>query len=122
MSDRYADLHIHTHYSDSTDSPEDVVARAVSSGMAAIGITDHDTIDGVAPAVKAALGTGLEVIAGVELSAEYEGKDIHILGYLFDLGDSPLVRRLKDMQQVRVTRMKKMVAKLQELGVKDVTF
>ena len=122
MNDRYADLHIHTCYSDSTDLPEEVVAKAVSSGMVAISITDHDTIDGVAPAMAAAAGVGLEVIPGVELSAEYQGKDIHMLAYLFDLDDSPLVRKLKEMQKVRVERMKKMVAKLNELGVKNVTF
>lgn len=122
MSDRYADLHIHTCYSDSTDSPEDVVRQAHELGLAAVGITDHDTVDGVAPAIQAAGALNVEVIAGVELSSDYHEKDIHILGYLFDLKDSPLVCKLKEMQQVRVERMKKMLEKLRELGVKEVTF
>lgn len=122
MSDRFADLHIHTHYSDSTDSPQEVVHAAVQAGLSCISITDHDTIDGVAPAEKAARESGLEVIAGVELSSEHNGKDIHILGYFFDTDGSPLVRKLKEMQQSRVERMKKMVKRLEELGVGDVTF
>ena len=122
MSDRYADLHIHTHFSDGTDFPEEVVRKAAADGFSAIAITDHDTIDGVAPAMKAAAEVGLEVIAGVELSSDYRGKDIHMLGYFFDLDNSPLVCKLKEMQQVRIERMKKMLAKLNELGVKNITF
>jgi predicted metal-dependent phosphoesterase TrpH len=122
MSDRYADLHIHTHFSDSTDSPAEVVSQAVEFGLATIAIADHDTVDGIAPAHEAAEPLGLEVLTAVELSSEYEGKDIHILGYLFDLDGSLLVRKLKEMQGARIQRMKKMVAKLDELGIANVTF
>ncbi|NTV28496.1 MAG: PHP domain-containing protein [Candidatus Omnitrophica bacterium] len=122
MSDRYADLHIHTCFSDGSDTPEEVVRRAAQAGLSAVGITDHDTVDGVAPAMREAASAGIEVLAGVELSSDYHGKDIHILGYLFDLNDSPLVKKLREMRQVRVDRMKKMVARLAELGVRGVTF
>ncbi|MBF0485767.1 MAG: PHP domain-containing protein [Candidatus Omnitrophica bacterium] len=122
MSERYADLHIHTHYSDSTDSPLDVVQKASQAGLSVISICDHDTIDGILPAREAARGAALEVISGIELSSEYDGKDIHILGYFFNLESGPLVGKLKDMQASRVLRMKKMVAKLHELGVKNITF
>ena len=94
MSERIADLHIHTYYSDGTMSPEEVVTAASQAGLSAIGISDHDTIDGIAPARAAGDLVGLEVISGVELSSEYHGKDIHILGYFFDIKDSPLVRML----------------------------
>ena len=82
---RLADLHIHTYYSDSTASPEEVVDEAVKAGLAAIAISDHDIIDGVAPTIAAAKGKDLEIIPGIELSSEYEGKDIHMLGYFIDV-------------------------------------
>ncbi|MBF0123215.1 MAG: PHP domain-containing protein [Candidatus Omnitrophica bacterium] len=122
MSQRIADLHIHTHFSDGTMSPEEVVAAAKEAGLAAIGIADHDTIDGIAPAKAAADLVGLEVVPGVELSSEYHGKDIHILGYFFDLKDSPLVRLLGNIQLGRMDRMRKMVSKLNQMGVKDIAF
>lgn len=116
MSERRADLHIHTNFSDSTASPQEVVAQAHASGLCCISITDHDTVDGLPEALAAAAPLGLEVITGVELSSEHKGKDIHILGYCFDLKDSPLVRQLKVMQEARIERMKKMLVRLDELG------
>jgi len=116
MNERFADLHIHTNFSDSTASPQEVVAEAHARGLSGISITDHDTVDGLPDALAVAEPLGLEIITGVELSSEYKGKDIHILGYCFDLNDSPLVRQLKAMQQARMERMKKMIARLDELG------
>lgn len=122
MSGCFADLHIHTNYSDSTDSPEQVVTYAAECGLSAISITDHDTIDGLPEACAVGERLGVEIISGVELSSEYGKKDIHILGYFFDLGKSPLVNSLSQMQEARVDRMKKMVNKLVSLGVKDLNF
>jgi hypothetical protein len=122
MSERFADLHIHTYYSDGTMSPEEVVKAAADFGLSAISITDHDAIDGITPAMEAARTVGLEVISGVELSSDYQDKDIHILGYAFKLADSPLVLKLEGMQAARQERMKKMVAKLKELGLLDIEF
>lgn len=120
MNERFADLHIHTDFSDSTASPQDVVAEAHRFGLCAIAITDHDTIAGLPDAWAAAGPLGLEVITGVELSSEHKGKDIHILGYGFDTHDSPLMRQLRGMQQARVERMKKMIVRLRELGKGDI--
>jgi len=122
MSERFADLHIHTYYSDGTMSPEEVVKAAADFGLSAISITDHDAIDGITPAMEAARTVGLEVISGVELSSDYQDKDILILGYAFKLADSPLVLKLEGMQAARQERMKKMVAKLKELGLLDIEF
>lgn len=116
MSERRADLHIHTNFSDSTASPEEVALEAHAAGLACIAVADHDTIDGLPSTFEAAAPLGLEVVPGIELSSEYKGKDIHILGYCFDLKDSPLVRQLKVMQEARVERMKKMLACLNGLG------
>ena len=121
MAEPRADLHIHTFYSDGTMSPCEVVHAARDAGLAGLSITDHDTIDGLPEARAAATGLGLEVITGVELSSELAGKDIHILGYGFDCGKSPLVLKLKDMQAARLERMVKMIAKLNRLGMGDIT-
>ncbi|MBF0593524.1 MAG: PHP domain-containing protein [Candidatus Omnitrophica bacterium] len=122
MSDRRADLHIHTHYSDSTMSPQNVVREAVKSLLTCISITDHDSVAGMPEAAAEAAKSGLEVIAGVELSSEHGRKDVHILGYGFELKKSPLVMKLKEMQQARMDRMKKMVAKINSLGFGEIRF
>ncbi len=119
MTDRFADLHIHTFFSDSTASPAEVVDEAVRADLACIAVADHDTLDGIADTLAAAAPHGLEVISAVELSSDYKGKDIHILGYGFDCLDGPLVLRLKEMQAARVARMQQMLARLDELGMKD---
>ncbi|MEI8013185.1 MAG: PHP domain-containing protein [Candidatus Omnitrophota bacterium] len=120
MMDRFADLHIHTFFSDSTASPAEVVGEAVRAGLACIAIADHDTVDGLADTLAEALPQGLEVITAVELSSEFKGKDIHILGYCFDIHAGPLVLRLTEMQAARVARMQKMIARLNELGMLDI--
>lgn len=119
---KWADLHIHTYYSDSTSSPQEVVDDAVAAGLSCIAITDHDVIDGIDPVKSAAEPHGLEVIAGIELSSELNGKDIHILGYGFDYNSSPLVDKLHDIQQARIERIKKMIEKLKSLGIDNITF
>ncbi|MFH0754333.1 MAG: PHP domain-containing protein [Candidatus Omnitrophota bacterium] len=121
MNDRFADLHIHTNFSDGTSSPDEVVSEALAAGLSCIAVTDHDTIDGLSEAFAAGEAARIEVLAGIELSSEYKGKDIHILGYCFDLHESPLVLKLHQMQQARIERMKKMIGKLQELGKHDIT-
>ncbi|MBF0619701.1 MAG: PHP domain-containing protein [Candidatus Omnitrophica bacterium] len=122
MNDRFADLHIHTYYSDSTASPLEVVEEAKAFGLSCISIADHDTVDAFPEACAAADKVGLEVLPGVELSSEHHGKDIHILGYLFGMEKTPLIDKLQEMQDVRQSRMKKMVAKLYDMGIKDIDF
>ncbi len=118
---KWADLHIHTHYSDSTSSPEEVVEEAVAAGLSCIAITDHDVVDAIDPAKAAAQAHGLEIISGIELSSELNGKDIHILGYGFNYKNSPLVDKLQDIQQARLDRMAKMIEKLKTLGINNIT-
>lgn len=115
-----ADLHIHTFYSDSTSSPEDVVKRSLEAGLSAIAITDHDTLEGIQPTLEAAKGKSLEVITGIELSSEIHGKEVHILGYLFDGTNKMMLEQLHSFQKTRVERMKKMIVKLDELGIKGI--
>ncbi len=122
MPERRADLHIHTYFSDSTMSPQNVVREAKKARLSCISITDHDTVDGIPEARAEGLKLEVEVIAGVELSSEYGKKDVHILGYGFELKKSPLALKLNEMQQVRMERMKKMVAKINTLGFPDIRF
>ena len=119
---KWADLHIHTYYSDSTSSPEEVVEDALKAGLSCIAITDHDVIDGIEPTIAAAKAHGIEVIPGIELSSELDGKDIHILGYGFNYKNNPLVDKLSAIQQARIERMRRMIEKLKGLGIDNIAF
>lgn len=119
---RFADLHIHTHFSDSSSSPQEVVSEAVKAGVHCIAITDHDTVDGVHPTQEAAQGIDLEVIPGIEFSSEFEGKDIHILGYLIDCANSDLRRDLDLIQESRMARIREIIEKLKGQGINNIDF
>jgi predicted metal-dependent phosphoesterase TrpH len=116
-SEEFVDLHVHTHYSDGTFSPEEVVQKAIQLNLKAVAITDHDCIDGIAPSIVSAENTGLEVIPGIEISAAKEDDEIHILGYFIDWHNSSLEGLLRKMQASRVERMRKMVRRLREEGL-----
>jgi len=111
------DLHIHTTFSDSSFTPEEVVDKAVKAELNAIAITDHDSIDGVEPALKFAEDYPIEIVPGVELSTVFEGDEIHILGYLIDYRNVELLNELKLLKLSRVERAKEMVTKLVECGL-----
>lgn len=90
---RLVDLHVHTSESDGSLSPAGVVERARAQSLAAIAVTDHDTADGVEEAMWAGARLGVEVIPGIELSVDYKGEGIHILGYFID-PDAEALREL----------------------------
>lgn len=113
----YADLHVHTTYSDGMLTPEEVVGKALDLNLKAIAITDHDCIEGIEPAIKAAKGTSLEIVPGVEVSAAVEDKEIHLLGYFIDWKSSPIVDTLTGMKTNRVERMEKILSLLKEQGL-----
>src|SRR5271154_2535148 len=104
-----ADLHIHTYFSDSTSSPQEVVDEALKAGLSCIAITDHDIVEGVNPSIEAARPHALEVVPGIELSSEFENCDIHILGYFIDQNQGPLMERIDAFLDARVERMKQMI-------------
>ena len=116
-----ADLHIHTYFSDSPASPQEVVKEAIEKGLACIAITDHDTVDGVNPTQEAAQSTSLEVLSGVELSSDLDGKDIHILGYFLNAPGPILTDVLIQMQDARIQRIQKMINKLKTLGIQNIS-
>jgi len=114
---RVADLHLHTHFSDGTDSPERVVELAVAAGLSIIAITDHDNTEALSPAAVAAARSGIELIAGIEMSASAEGEEVHLLGFLIDTGNPVLTQHLAEQQARRVERVREMVQKLKGAGV-----
>jgi 3',5'-nucleoside bisphosphate phosphatase len=111
-----ADLHLHTTHSDGIYAPREVVDLAHRSGLAAIAITDHDTTCGVAAARQAA-GDRIEVIAGVEVTAEHQGREVHLLGYFVRTDDSPLNTALGGLRIHRKQRFEGMVERLRGQGV-----
>jgi 3',5'-nucleoside bisphosphate phosphatase len=112
-----ADLHIHTTFSDGILTPEEILQKAVKNNLYAISITDHDTIDGCLKAYTLLDKYPIELITGLELSA-YEGaKEYHILGYAVDLYYKPLREHLAEFRISRFERAKRMVKKLQKLGM-----
>ena len=117
-----ADLHMHTFFSDGTSSPEEIVADAIFAGLSCIAVTDHDVLDGIAPAREAAGSQGLEVISGIELSSEADGHDVHVLGYFVDDQQGVLKERCESFLDARVTRMKEMIQKLKLLGIHNIEF
>lgn len=117
MTGRRVDLHIHTTFSDGSLSPEQVVRTAKERKIAAVGITDHDTMEGVLPAQTAGQKYGVEVVPGLELSTSLEKKSFHLLGYYCDPHNPRLKNLLDRMAVSRHERMKKMIAKLKEMNI-----
>jgi predicted metal-dependent phosphoesterase TrpH len=97
--------------------PEEIVDLARRSGLSAIAVTDHDTLAGIAPTQHAA-GTALEVITGVEITAEWRDRELHLLGYFFDPAHAGLITGLDHLRSERVGRFHEMVARLADLGVR----
>ena len=113
-----ADLHLHTCYSDGTESPAAVVAAAQAARLNLIAIADHDSLGGVEEACAAARPVGLEVIPAAEFTASLHGREIHLLGYFASIPDEPLRRYLRRMQDFRRQRMETALARLRQRGVK----
>lgn len=116
------DLHTHTTASDGSCTPGELVALAQSAGVTVLGITDHDTIDGLDAARRAAAagGSPLEIVPGVEFSAEYSPGTMHLLGYFIDPENGELLGALEEMRHRRNTRNPRIVAALQAAGF-DIT-
>ena len=111
------DLHVHTTCSDGLLRPEEVVIKAKEVGLAALGIADHDSVDGIEKAIKTGEEIEFEVVPAVELSCIHNNNDIHILGYYPDYQNQELLDFLGSVQQQRLERAHKIVGKLSEQGV-----
>jgi hypothetical protein len=115
---KYADLHVHTSCSDGTYTPAQLVKEGISRGVSALAIVDHDTISALDEAIILARGTDLEIIPGIELTAQHENQEIHLLGYFLDYRNQELLEKLKLVQLNRVQRVYKIIKNLGELGLK----
>ncbi|PWU12926.1 MAG: histidinol phosphatase [Verrucomicrobia bacterium] len=113
----FADLHLHSRFSDGTWQPEELAQQARKHGLAAISLTDHDTVEGCPAAAKACEALGVEFIPGTELTAEQRGNEIHILAYCLDIQDARLLSEMRKFQSVRQNRVREIVARLNELRV-----
>jgi predicted metal-dependent phosphoesterase TrpH len=113
----HVDLHTHSTASDGSRTPADVVREARRIGLSAIALTDHDTVAGLADAVSAGAAEGVRVVAGVELSAVEGEVETHLLG--LHLADTAgLERELEGLRDMRRARAERIVARLNELGVR----
>ena len=114
---RFVDLHLHSHFSDGTFGPEELAAQARRFELAAIALTDHDSVEGCAATARACAAAGVEFIAGTELTAEQDGDELHLLGYLIDTQNGRLRTEIAKFQAVRQNRIREMVARLNALRV-----
>ncbi|MCD5406067.1 MAG: PHP domain-containing protein [Desulfotomaculum sp.] len=112
-----ADLHIHTNFSDGTDTPVEIITKALLLGLKTIAITDHDIMDGLVGAWQAAQGKKIEVLAGVEMSCYYDRREIHILGYFAEMNNAELIATLDEMCKFRISRAKLIIDKLRTMGL-----
>ncbi|MFO7860433.1 MAG: PHP domain-containing protein [Desulfosalsimonas sp.] len=116
------DLHIHSNASDGSLAPAQILSQAAVCGLAAISITDHDTVAGVKTALQIKLSQGPAFISGVEISAEFPpgfnaSGSMHLLGYGFDPYNQPLAELLEKQQQSRARRNPRILEKLADLGI-----
>jgi predicted metal-dependent phosphoesterase TrpH len=114
---KFADLHLHTRFSDGTFSPEELAGHGQRLGFAALALTDHDSVEGCAPMAALCGAAGIEFITGTELTAEHNGTELHLLGYFVDTQNEKLLADLARFQTVRQNRIREMAARLKELQV-----
>lgn len=130
---KYCDLHIHSTISDGTLTPEEIVDFAINKGLAAISITDHDSIDGIKPALIYSKDKRLEIVPGIELSVNYRHEnnfdnsdsinlgsgadEIHLLCYFMDYESNILNELLSEIVNSRQTRAVRMIDNLKDVGI-----
>ena len=111
------DLHTHTNFSDGTDTPTELINKALAAGITTIGLTDHDSIGGWQEATNALRG-GISLVPGAEISCQTtDGISVHILGLLFDSNNSQLMNTLEKTRENRHGRMEKIIARINEAGI-----
>ena len=122
------DLHVHSNKSDGSNTPEELVRMAITKGLSAFALTDHDTVDGIDEAMACAdrlRSEGVpnvpEVIPGIELSTEYQGKDIHLVGLYIDHHSVSFRAYLQEFVDSRTERNRKMCARLAKAGI-DISY
>lgn len=116
------DLHVHTNKSDGTFSPDEVVDYAYNIGLSALAITDHDTVFGISPAMERGNKYGIEIVPGIEISAEWAEEhkefEVHMLGYFIDWKNPDFQKRLRGLSETRMKRAETILGKLRGHNVK----
>ena len=114
---KFADLHLHTQFSDGTFTPEELVLAAQKSGLSGIALTDHDTVEGCERTAAACAAVKMDFVPATELTAEHRDTEVHIIGYFLDTRNTLLLERIAQFQAVRQSRIYEMVAALNKAGV-----
>lgn len=115
---KMCDFHIHSVYSDSDTTIENIFKAACQKGLKCIAITDHDTIEGIEEAYKLSKIYNIELVEAIELSAQKNDVEVHILGYFINSKDAKLIRALTNIKELRKERLILMVERLNSLGIK----
>ena len=111
----YADLHIHSNYSDGSMTPEEIIKNAIDLGIKSISITDHDSIASQYIAEKEY--NDINVISGIELSTEYEDFELHILGYFIDIKNNELISIVDRLNKARIERIEEILFNLKKHNI-----
>ena len=114
---KFADLHLHTNFSDGTFSPEELAGHGQRLGFAAMALTDHDSVEGCARMAAACGAAGIEFIIGTELTAEHDDTEVHLLGYFLDAQNKMFLAEIARFQAVRQNRIREMVARINALNI-----
>ena len=112
----YADLHIHSNYSDGNMTPEDIIKIAIESGVKSISITDHDSI--ASQYIVNQEYKDIKIIPGIELSAEYDDLELHMLGYFININDNNLIEVVEKLNKSRIERIEEILFKLKKYDIK----
>lgn len=116
MSEKY-DLHSHSTASDGALTPSELIFRAARQGVTALALTDHDTGAGLTEARQAAIAAGIQLIPGIELSATWKNKTLHIVGLNIDPSNQALSAGIKELQILRRQRAEKIALKLEKKNI-----
>lgn len=111
------DLHLHSTYSDGSNTPAELVELCHKAGLSALSITDHDNIGGLPEAKKAAKQAGIKFIPGIELSSRFVDQNIHLLGYFIDYGNQALKTELENLRIARIERAHEIIKRLNKKGI-----
>jgi 3',5'-nucleoside bisphosphate phosphatase len=113
----FADLHLHSNFSDGTYTPEELASQAARHGLSVLALTDHDTVEGCTRMALACDRAGVEFVPGTELTAELNGNELHLIGYFLDTQNPKLLIEIAKFQTVRQNRIREMVTRLNELDI-----
>jgi predicted metal-dependent phosphoesterase TrpH len=117
MMKKYCDLHTHSYFSDGTDSPKEILDKAVEAGLSAVALTDHNTVAGLPEFLESAKGKDILAIPGVEISTGYNGKELHIVGLFLEpehYGET--AEFLAVINQRKIASNRQLVCKLKAAG------